>query len=61
MKWFPFIKRYWTSIDVRFDNEIGEGVDTWKGGCTGCSYNLLEDETPEQCLRRMEIERKFER
>lgn len=61
MKWFPFIKKSWTGIDVRFNKEVGDGVDSWKGGCTGCSYNLLETETPEQCLRRMEIERKFER
>lgn len=58
-KWFKWIKRQWTFIDVNFDNQIGEKVDTWKGGVLGCSYILRDDETPEQCLRRMEIERKF--
>lgn len=48
-----------TSIDVRFDQEVGEKVDSWKGGCTGCGYEMKPGETPEETLRRMEQERKF--
>ena len=51
----------WTkkSIDVKFSDEVGEGIHNWKGGCVGCGYDLLKNETMEQCLRRMEVNRKF--
>lgn len=50
-----------TSICVDFNQAIGEDVGSWKGGTTGCGYDLRPGETPVQCLRRMETERKFER
>lgn len=61
-RWFqrlpwPRLKRQ--SIDVRFDDEVGERAGSWKGGCIGCSYEMLPGETVEQTLRRMERERKF--
>ena len=58
-KWFPFKRFVRTSIDVKFNNEVGEKSGSWKGGCIGCNYDMLPNETPEQCLRRMEKERKF--
>lgn len=58
-KWFPFAKHVRTYIDIEFSDEVGERSGSWKGGCTGCSYDMLKDETMEQCLRRMESERKF--
>lgn len=56
--WLPWrrLSRY---IDVDFSDEVGERTGSWKGGTTGCSYNMLADETPLQCLRRMERERSF--
>lgn len=48
-----------TSINIEFDGEVGERTGSWKGGTIGCSYELRPNETPEQCLRRMEKERKF--
>lgn len=57
-KWTP-IRRVREYIDVRFDGEVGERSGSWKGGCTGCSYSLNPGETPLECLRRMERERKF--
>jgi hypothetical protein len=57
--WLPFPRRVIRSIDVEFNGEVGERAGSWKGGCVGCGYNLLPDETPEECLRRMERERKF--
>lgn len=48
-----------TTLDVSFDDEVGEGAGSWKGGTIGCSYQMLKGETPEQTLRRMERERKF--
>lgn len=55
-KLFATIKRY---IDVEFSGEVGERTGTYKGGTMGCGYKILKGETPVQCLRRMERERKF--
>jgi hypothetical protein len=60
-KWWPFPVHVRRSIDVRFSGEVGEGTGSWKGGCTGCSYDLRDGESPEDALRRMERERKFDR
>lgn len=54
--WFKIVNRY---IEIEFDGEVGRDKGSWKGGCTGCSYTLLPNETPEECIRRMEKERKF--
>lgn len=61
-KWLPKTKLFnmvRKTIDVKFDGEVGERAGSWKGGCTGCGYNMLPDEKPEDTLRRMEKERKF--
>jgi hypothetical protein len=47
------------SIAVAFSDEVGERSGSWKGGCVGCSYDLKPDETPRECLKRMEAERRF--
>jgi len=60
-KWFPFLTKTRTCIDIEFDNEVGEGSGSWKGGVIGCSYDLLPGESVEECLRRMEKERIFTR
>ena len=54
--WFKIVKRY---IEIEFDGEVGKGKGSWKGGCIGCSYELLPNETSEECIRRMENERSF--
>lgn len=54
---YPRIVR--RTIDIAFDDEVGEGTGSWKGGTTGCGYELKPNETPLACLRRMESERKF--
>ncbi len=59
MRWLPCKKKVITSIDINFDGEVGERSGSWKGGTIGCSYEMLPNETPEQCLRRMESEREF--
>jgi hypothetical protein len=59
LRWTSLFEKSRTSIDVKFDDEVGERTGSWKGGTVGCGYNLLPDESPEQCLRRMERERKF--
>ena len=50
------VNRY---IEIEFDGEVGKDKGSWKGGCIGCSYNLLPGETPEECIKRMEKERSF--
>jgi hypothetical protein len=60
-KWFPFFKHVKTSIWVTFNEEIGEEVGSWKGGTTGCGWELRRGETILQSLRRMEAERFFEK
>lgn len=59
MRWTGLIEKVRTCIDVQFSDEVGERTGSWKGGTIGCSYELRPDETPLECLRRMEIERKF--
>lgn len=59
-KWRIGPKRVRRSIDIRFDGEVGERSGSWKGGCTGCGYDMLPGEDPVACLRRMERERVFE-
>ena len=58
-KWTSLFSKSKKSIYIDFDNEVGREKDSWKGGVLGCSYELKEGETPEQCLKRMEQERKF--
>jgi hypothetical protein len=58
-RWLPFPRMVRRSIDVSFNDEVGERSGSWKGGTIGCGYNMQRDETPEECLRRMENERKF--
>jgi hypothetical protein len=60
-RWYPIIwrRKIRTSIDIKFNAEVGERSGSWKGGCTGCGYEMRPHETPEECLRRMESERVF--
>jgi hypothetical protein len=59
---------WWTSwfamkqqtIDVCFNDEVGERSGSWKGGCIGCGYDMKPGETPLDTLRRMERERVFD-
>lgn len=46
-------------ISVDFDGELGTQAGSWKGGTVGCNYEMRDDETPLQTLRRMEKERSF--
>lgn len=58
-KWFPFIKKVYKTIDVEFDDEVGERSGSWKGGVLGCSYLMKPGENMEDTLRRMEQDREF--
>jgi hypothetical protein len=58
-KWTSLFARKRKTINVDFNDEVGERTGSWKGGTLGCGYDLLPNETPLECLRRMERERKF--
>lgn len=58
-QWTNLLAKKRRSLSIDFDKEVGKQKGSWKGGCVGCSYDLREDETPLECLRRMEIEREF--
>jgi hypothetical protein len=58
-KWSPWPRKIRRSIDVSFNDEVGERTGSWKGGTVGCGYDWLHGETQEQALRRMERERTF--
>lgn len=60
-KWLGFPKQISRTLDIDFSEEVGEERGSWKGGTLGCSYKMLKNESPLDCLRRMEKERKFER
>lgn len=59
LKWTKLFSFVRTTIDVHFSKECGRDKGSWKGGTIGCSYNLLPNEEPLDCLKRMEKERKF--
>lgn len=59
IQWLPFPRMVKTAISVNFDDEVGEKSGSWKGGVLGCGYDMIPDETMIDCLRRMELERKF--
>jgi hypothetical protein len=62
MKWFMwtnFKNKKRKVIDVEFSDEVGERSGSYKGGTVGCSYEMKKGESPLDCLRRMENERKF--
>lgn len=57
LTWTKFFRDIHRTIDVEFLKECGRGKGSWKGGVTGCSYRLLKNETPMDCIKRMEKER----
>lgn len=59
--WLNLFQKRRTYIDVAFSDEVGEGTGSWKGGTTGCSYEMRPGDRPIDTLRRMEHERRFSR
>jgi hypothetical protein len=58
-KWTGLFKFVRKTIEVEFNGEVGERTGSWKGGTTGCGYEMLNGESALECLRRMERERSF--
>ena len=59
LQWTSCFQTVRQSIDVTFDDEVGERTGSWKGGTIGCGYEQKPGETATQTLRRMETERVF--
>lgn len=59
LMWTSLFAHTSRTIGIRFNDEVGERTGSWKGGTTGCSYEMKDGELPLQALRRMESERKF--
>jgi hypothetical protein len=58
-KWLPWMKKTRMSLEITFSDEVGGERGSWKGGCIGCGWEFLPNDTMESCLRRMERERHF--
>jgi hypothetical protein len=58
-KWLSLTKFVRKVVDIQFSDDMGERKGSRKGGITGCSYDMKKNETPYDCLKRMEKERKF--
>ena len=58
--WFPWFGKIQRTVNVEFDQEVGERRGSWKGGCTGCDYEMRRGETPLETLRRMQRDRRFD-
>ena len=59
LRWTKLTSKVRRCIEVSFSDEVGEKTGSWKGGCTGCGYDMLPNEVPLDTLRRMERDRKF--
>lgn len=59
LKWTSLFAKTRRTIDIHFSKEVGKEKGSWKGGCLGCGYELLPNEQPLDCLKRMEKERKL--
>lgn len=58
-RWTSLFAKIRKEISVEFDNEVGKGKGSYKGGTLGCGYEMRPNETPLECLKRMEKERRF--
>jgi len=57
--WWPRFNKARTFIDIEFDNQVGEGWNSHKGGVLACSYEMKDCESPRETLFRMERDRRF--
>ena len=57
--WLGFPKKVIRSINIEFDQEVGERTGSWKGGTIGCGYDWFKGETQAESLKRMERDRVF--
>jgi len=58
-KWTSLFAQITRQLHVEFSEEVGSGKGGYKGGTTGFSCTINKDETPLDCLKRIEKEYKF--
>jgi hypothetical protein len=56
---FPWPRKIRRTINIEFNDEVGERTGSWKGGTIGCGWDWKHGEQMVDALRRMERERKF--
>lgn len=61
LTWCPWPRKISRTVHLEFDKEMGEGVDTWKGGVIGAGCDWREGERIIDAVRRYEREAKFGR
>ena len=59
LMWTRLFAKTIRKIDIHFLKECGKRKGSFKGGVLGCGYELLPNEEPLDCLKRMEKERKL--
>ena len=59
LKWTSLFARKRRSIDVEFAEEMGARKGSWKGGILGGGYDMLPNESPMDCIKRMEKDHKY--
>lgn len=57
--WLPWPRWVQRTINIEFNDEVGERTGSWKGGTIGCGWEWRPGETLEQALTRMQHEREF--
>lgn len=58
-KWLGFPRKIRRSLNIDFNDEVGERTGSWKGGVLGTACDIHNGETPLQALRRFEKECKL--
>ena len=61
LMWCPWFAKKRQSISIDFNREMGSEAGSWKGGVMGTGYDMRPGETPEETLRRMQKEHRFDR
>lgn len=61
LRWCPWFAKRRQSISIDFDREMGSEAGSWKGGVMGTGYDMRHGEEPEETLRRMQKEHRFDR
>ena len=59
LKWTSLFSKVRRDIQVNFLSQVGREKGSFKGGVLGCGYEIKGDETPRECIERMERERVF--
>jgi len=59
LMWTSLFNKVRKTIDVHFSKEVGKEKGSWKGGTIGCGREMIDDETPLECIKKMEKEEKF--